>query len=43
MSAQEAVVDIVLVEDDPSDADLIVRALTRAGLACAVRVLEDGA
>jgi CheY-like chemotaxis protein len=34
--------DILVVEDNPTDAELMVRALRRAGLANPVTVVEDG-
>lgn len=35
--------DVLIVEDDPADAELMVRALRRAGLANPLTVVEDGA
>lgn len=35
-------VDILLVEDDPADAELTVRALQRANIANPIRVVRDG-
>jgi two-component system, response regulator len=40
---QMKAVDLLLVEDNPRDAELTVRALTKRGLANRLIVLEDGA
>jgi two-component system response regulator len=41
--SEPTAVDIVLIEDNPEDAELTLRALRRANLVNPVRVLEDGA
>src|ERR671923_2725300 len=43
MNVEREMVDVLLVEDNPSDADLAMRALTRAQLTTHVTVLSDGA
>jgi two-component system, response regulator len=40
--SNSAVVDILLVEDDPRDAELTVRAIRKHNLANPVHVVEDG-
>jgi two-component system, response regulator len=42
-SVNEAAVEILLVEDDPNDVELTLRALRQHNLANRVRVLQDGA
>ncbi|NLH95105.1 MAG: response regulator [Synergistaceae bacterium] len=39
----DAVVDILLVEDNPCDAELIIRALRKQNIANSITVVEDGA
>jgi two-component system response regulator len=39
----EAVVDILLVEDNPPDAELIIRALRKQHIANPISLVEDGA
>lgn len=39
----EAVVDILLVEDNPLDAELVIRALRKQNIANPLSVVEDGA
>ena len=40
---EESVVDILLVEDNPADVELTLRALKRANLANPILVISDGA
>lgn len=37
------IVDVLLVEDDPRDAEMIVRAIRKQGIVNPVQVVEDGA
>ena len=43
MNVEREMVDVLLVEDNPSDADLAMRALTRGQLTAHITVLSDGA